>query len=827
MIAAPFILRLLAAVFLLASCLSTMASMVQPASGTGYVEHVDYVSETHQLVVSGWAAPEQPNVFTTNLILHLGGQEIYRGRIERSERSDVVRSTSRPDWLWSGFSIRVALPANLPIKPQPLSARMRLGNGREFDLVVAPAAKALTLGRTASGPSLLSRLILLIAVGLPGLALWGPPRLLGVMPQGRGFSQAGLFGVSLILSFALLVAAGWTGSSLSLLLDHRGVIEHDEAHWAGRPQAVRSDEWQVITPLAISQTAHEPAFPVVNQNLGLDGQNMLIIGMTGVPVAHVSSLAKPATWGFFLFDLRRGLSWYWWFPFFACFGSVWQVLLRFFALDWRFAAGLAATVSASPYSVVFSGWPAYVVFFLACGLLAANAAFHIRTWKTACLVGGVLGLSVAGFALVLYPAWQISMAYLWLPFAIAWFVIRRAQLRFGFPQVTAAVVALGVSVLILVCWWLDAKEAIDSIRATVYPGQRSVEVGGDIDRWFLIKGFMSPLTMYRDSPLMVGASDAGSIVLFIVPLFAAIGLRLAAVRRIDAIAAALCGYLLIALWFMFHGFSDSVARISFWGMTTSYRLDLSLGVAQVLLVAWLATSNRRPTGSAFLAAAISAIAVIHAASLYRIVPPPILDNVPLSFIAMSLMALGGGGYLLLRGRYKAFAGVYGAWMLAAAVPFNPIGLAPLTVRPSAEFAGLVQAPEGAGHKRSGVAVLGERNWAMSLPAAGIPVVNSVFYYPQRTLWRRLDPSGELGVLYNRYQRVLFVLEAIDSMQGFRIDSPRLDEVRVTIDPDRFDFRLLGAARVLAAGRDGGRLGGNLSLRTARTTADWTLFEVVP
>lgn len=834
MIVRPFILRLVvAAFFALASCMATDVALGQPATGSGYVEEARYLPELRQLVVSGWAAPQESNLFTTNLVVSLGGREIYRGRMERSERADVVQGTARSDWLWSGFSVRLAVPPDLPATPQSLSARMRLGNGEEFDLAVAPAALMVTVGATEASPSLRSRLALLAALVVPLLAFFGPPRNSGVAQWGKRFSETALFGASLILSFSLLVAAGWTGSSLGLLLDQRGVAVHDEVHWLGKLQPVRSDEWQVITPLAISQVTHQPAFPVVNRNLGLDGQNMLVIGMTGVPVAHVSALAKPATWGFFLFDLRRGLSWSWWFPFFACFAAVWLLLLRFFALDWRLAAGLAATVSASPYSVVFSGWPAYLVFFPAAGLLAADAALRMRSWQPACIAGVLLGLTLAGFALVLYPAWQISLAYLWLPFAIAWFAIWRKQLRFGLPQVAAAGLALAVAALILFFWWLDAREAIASIRATVYPGQRSVEVGGDVDRWFLIKGLMSPMTMYRDSSLMVGASDAGSVALFIVPLLAAVVLRFIGTRRLDALAGVLFAYMIVALWFMYVGFPHLLARFSLWGSTTSYRLDLALGMAQVLLVAWLASPGagsggpeRAPAGHA-LAVALALLAVVHAAFLYRIVPPAILETVPLSFIAMSLLALGGAGYLLLRGRYKAFGCVYGAWMLAAAIPFNPLGLAPSTVGPMPDLAALLPGQARSGQPRAAVAVVGERNWAMSLPAAGIPVVNSVFYYPQATLWRRLDPSGRLAVVYNRYQRVLFVLGPVQAAHAFRIDSPRLDEVRVTIDPARFDFRLLGGASVLANARDSDALSGNSTLKTSRSTPDWTLFAVLP
>lgn len=829
MIAKPFILRLvLVAFFLLASCAASSAAPGQPASGTGYLEEARYLRQQHQLVVSGWAAPSQANLFTTNLVVTLGGQEIYRGRIERSERPDVVQNTARSDWLWSGFSVRISLPSSLSAPAQPVSARMRLGNGEEFDLAVAPAARLVAVPATERHPSLRARLALVAAFALPLLALFG---LRGVAPGGGRISHAVMFAGSLAVSFALLVAAGWTGSSLGLLLDQRGVVDHDEVRWLGPLRPVRSDEWQVLTPLAISQASHQPAFPVVNRNLGIDGQNMLVIGMTGVPVAHISALARPATWGFFLFDLRRGLAWSWWFPLFACFGVVWLLLRRFFLLDSRLAAGLAATVAASPYSVVFSGWPAYLIFFPVTGLLAVDMACRTRSWKPACIAGVLLGLAIAGFALVLYPAWQISLAYLWLPFAAAWFWILRKRLDVGWPQLAAAGIALAVAAVLLLGWWVDAHEAVAAIRATVYPGQRSVEVGGDIDRWFLIKGLMSPITMYRDSSLMVGASDAGSVALFIVPLFAAVAWRFAAARRIDPLAAVLCAYVLVALWFMYLGFPAAVARYSLWGSTTSYRLDLSLGLAQVLLLAWLAATGtgepkRRPAGP-MAAGALGALVAMHAAFLYQLVPPAILETVPPSFIAVSVLAMGGAGYLLLRERYTAFSCVYGTWMLAAALPFNPLGLAPLALGPAPGLAALVAGPAVADQPRGAVAVIGERNWAMTLPAAGIQVVNSVFYYPQRSLWQRLDPDGQFEVLHNRYQRVLFVLGVVQAPQGFRIDAPRLDEVRVTLDPARFDFRLLGGRWVLAGAKDGDALKDNASLKATPSAPDWTLFAVQP
>jgi len=809
------------------------ATFAEQVAGTGYVDDARYLAQARQLVVSGWAAPEKANVFTTNLIVFLGGREIYRGRMERSERPDVVASTGRADWLSSGFSIRIAVPRGVESGLQTLKARMHLGDGTEFDLAIAPKAQTVDVSASSPAPSLVARLALGAALCAPLLALGGLPRpgRPRLQPIGTNPRREVLFGATVVLSFVLLVAAGWTGSSLGLLLDERGIAHHDETPWLGELRPVRSDEWQVITPLAISQTMHHPKFPIINQNLGPDGHNMMVIGMTGVPVAHISSLAKPATWGFFLFDLRRALAWYWWFPFFSCFAAVWLLLLRFFALDWRLAAGMALTISAAPYSVVFSGWPAYAVFFPVAGLLAADAALRTLRWQRSVAAGVLLGLAIAGFTLVLYPAWQIPLAYLFVSFALAWFASSRNELHFSRAQIAGLIVAVAVASLLLVSWWFDASEAIASIRGTVYPGQRSVEVGGDIDRWFLVKGLMSPLSMYQNSSLMWGASDAGSVALFVLPAMAAVVLRFILVRRIDAIAATLCGHVAFALFFMFVGFWPDLAKWTLWGSATSYRLDLVLAMAQLLMFAWLASpgqpGNGEPATGPVIAFAIAALVAIHAAYLYQLVPPAILEAIPPSFVLLTLLAIAGGGYLLLRGRHVAFFCVYGALMFIPAFPFNPLGVAPDEIASTQELAQALRAAEGKGARGShAIAVVGDRNWAMVLPAVGLPVVNSVFYYPQQSLWRRLDPDEKFRALYNRYQRVLFVLAPLETSRSYRIDSPRLDEVRVTLDPARFDFRLTGGETVLAGARDARALAGNATLKPSHVALEWTLFTVV-
>ena len=88
------------------------------------------------------------------------------------------------------------------------------------------------------------------------------------------------------------------------------------------PRLARSDEWAISTIWSLAQFHHQPRFPVRNTNIGA-GQNMLLVS---VPVWHLSSIARAATWGYFLFGQQAGLAWAWWFSPFLCFTALFLCL---------------------------------------------------------------------------------------------------------------------------------------------------------------------------------------------------------------------------------------------------------------------------------------------------------------------------------------------------------------------------------------------------------------------------------------------------------------------------------------------------------------------
>ena len=793
------------------------------SSSQGFVEAVKVDPLQRTITVSGWVASNNPSIFVTNLTLVMDHREIYRGRFASAERPDVVAATGRKDWLLSGFRVVVDLPHGVAAGSVPLEVFARLGDGSSFELNIAPELQLVSVS-TPHVSGIWQIGLLVIVIALPLLIFAG-----SWVPSLVAWPWASLFGSALFLSFLILVAGGWTGSSFGLALRASPMIEHDAKPWRGEDRWVRSDEWELNTPLAISQAYHSPPYPVVNKLLGSDGQNMMVIGMTGVPVAHISSLAKPATWGFFLFDLRAALAWYWWFPFFACFAALWRLLVRLFELDWRLAAALSLTVSASPYAVVFSGWPAYVVFFPMVALLASEQIFLQRKIWPAALLGGLLGWSLAGFAMVLYPSWQISIAYLTLPLAVAWFWTLRKRLNWKLPQAIGCFAALATATAILLAWWLDAQEAVDAIRSTLYPGGRNVEAGGDIDPWFLIKGWLSPVTMYGSSELMV-PSDAGSFICLLWVALPAVFYRWFKLRQIDAVSFALVAVSLLMLTFAFIGFNKHFASVTLLGFTTTYRIDLVLGLGQTLLFGWLMSPSAKdpsPITDAWKYAFVTAtlLAVTSVVWLVGKLPTVVSQMVPPGFLLLTYVAIGIASYGLLVGRHSWVIVALLAWTLSASIPFNPLGLATnhLTVVPS-----LAQTLSALDTKKESpsLAIVGERVWAMTLPAAGLHVVNTAFYYPQKTVWASLDQDRQNTAVYNRFHRFLLQLRKLPPGSDHLLENPRLDEVRVSLDPDRFNFKLLGATAVLVSPSDGKRIRNNPSVMLVKSTEQWELFRVV-
>lgn len=634
---------------------------------------------------------------------------------------------------------------------------------------------------------------------------------------------------AVVLAFVILVAAGISGSSLELAYQQTPFLAPKPMHIFGSAKPIRGDEWAAYTPLAVGQTTHKPSFPVVNHNLGVDGQNMLVVGMTGVPVAHISALAKPATWGFFFLDLRRALAWYWWFPFFGCLLALWGLFGLLIPRRWRLGLALAVWFCLSPYVTGWSYWPAYVVFFPSLALCSFILILRGQTpWRLA-LLTLALGLSSAGFVFVLYPPWQVPLGYLYLFLGIGLVARDGLYKNLNVSRLAALGGALVIAGVCVWWWWHDARPAVRLILDTVYPGQR-IELGGRTPVRWLLRGITDIVSLYRVDEAYINQSEVASFVYLFVPLLlAACFSRRVAGQSARVLKIALFVFIGFTLIYMMIGIPPSIARWSMWGVTSEGRTDLALGLAYVILCGFALTARNVAMEASWWRRALVYLTALVWAVFLIYISRQFSNDVSLRLFSGTetalLLAAFFCGVWLIRGEARKFLAMSIVWSALTVFAFNPLVVIPKEVRLVPRLQNDLTRLQSVSSDYPRVLVMDGWIPAMWLMAGGVPVVNGIFYYPQTTLWARLDSDRKYSAFYNRYHHLVFTAGADNSPAGVVVEAPYSDEVKVMVAPKRFQFALTGAEMVASPMDNEEKLKQNSSLTFIRRDGGWAWFRV--
>lgn len=799
----------------------------------GYLD--SFVVDGEKFNAQGWVGVTKPGSKATSISIWLADTLVYDGHFERFERSDVVKATGRGDWLVSGWRINSKLPEGLKNGEYPVKVLVTLDNGQAGPLGIIGQFEQIYF---TEGLYQSSRIHIIWIARAALIALFA---LLCVVYFKADYladkisfranclvQPPVIFGLTLLLSFWGCVGLGITGSSFNFGIQQTPFVQSEVINIAGGERPVRSDEWLVFTPLAIAQYNHLPQFPVANKNLGEDGQNMLVVGMAGVPVTHISLIAKPATWGFFLFDLKRALSWYWLFPIFACLFALWGVVALLSPGDWKSSFLIALWFGVSPYVAAWSNWPAYAVFFPSLTLITAIAILRSHNKYLLIALGCILGCTLAGFVLILYPPWQVSLGYVFLALAAGIAVRDKLYKNFNKIRLTAYGIAITVAGIILWQWWSDAHLAIQAMEATVYPGQRRMAVSGDVALPDLLRGFTNIITLNKLDTVYSNQSEIASFYYMLLPLTALFAFRLYQ-KMIGAVEIALMGMIIFILYLMLAGVPVEVAKFSLWGRVPSGRADIALGLSYIMLCGLLlAFKQETIPNKTPIKTLVFWVAVIWAAIVYSSISrlhASILSGFSPGMFAGLFFVVVIAGYWLALGKFREFIYLNLALSVATILPFNPLNIAPqrVTAMPPIDRYNEKASSHVASQR---VLVLETQIPAMLLLASGLPVANGVFYYPQNSLWERLDKEHKKSNTYNRYQHLIFSGGYVESSDNYRIESPQADVVKIIVDLEKFDFRKTGARLITAPQHEEIALRKNAVLIHIKNAKGWAWFQVI-
>jgi hypothetical protein len=601
---------------------------------------------------------------------------------------------------------------------------------------------------------------------------------------------------ALAAAFAILVGLRLHGFSLAAWHEVLDASPAPEV-LLGAPRGLRTDDWWVHLPLALSQAHQDPAFPLVNRDVGL-GQSALV--PLSLPVAHPVTLLRPELWGFFLGD-DVGLAWLWWARSLGLFGVWLAVFARLAPGRLGLAAAGAALLTASPFFQFWSLNAAPMAASMGLAVLASMALARARSVRSVAASAAALGAAGGCFALALYPPYQIVLAWLYLALMAGWLWAERAQLprervgarQLGLPAAALVPLAAGLA------FAGAAGDAIEAMSQTAYPGVR-VETGGERALYDLANASLgAPLLATEWEPL--GNLCEAASFLWMGPVVAAFAAARRLLRRepLDPVLAAVAAYGAILGVYVVAGLPEAVARGTLLSRVPGPRAVLGLGVADaILLVRYL--GRRVPARGAERGLALAVAAAFGIALAACALPlKRALPELPLAALLGAALANAALAYAVLAASRPALPAVALAVLSAASsLWFNPLaagGSGYLAANPVAER--ILALDRGAGG-RSRWVVFGGVEVANLFRALGVRCLNGTLPVPQPELWRPLDPSASGREIYNRYAWVAFAAAPPETPRFQKLAD---DAFAVFVNPGSAAFRSLGVTHVVVSGGD--------------------------
>ncbi len=564
---------------------------------------------------------------------------------------------------------------------------------------------------------------------------------------------------------------------------------------------IRWDELVITTPLSLSQLSHNPRFPVVNTNIG-NGENMLL--NCHVPVWHITTLARPATWGYFILGGQRGLAWYWWFRVFACFTVLYLMLEIILQGNKLLAVFGAFWFCASAYVVCWSLWPAYITFFIALGALATYHLIASDNRRVQIVCAILLGLSIPGFVMTIYPPWQVPLGYLFGLIFVGLFIRDKLYRRFKPVDKKMLLCLTGSLVLAGALTFSFVHTCLADLKAsanTVYPGQR-VSLGGDYSFGMLFKGMYNFITVYSTPAELKNESEASSFYYFFPAIFFAACISRRIARDLGVIGWLLIAHITGMLLFLMVGLPQGLAKISLLSYVPSYRADLTIGLASIILCVYLLTiiARARETDSNYLENSLPfrvggfmvLFFIIHCLFLMKQT-----NGFPIPSLALLIGALAGMiSYCLIAAKTRTFCAMTGLLVLATTAVYNPLSTNLDHIYDS-EVAKAINLLNNQSPDRPFWVCYGGIHLGMLITTLGGRALSGVQYPPQLDIWHTLDPNRLYENVYNRYAEVSFDYSADDNKVSFY--NPQEGEMRVVISPNNLLLKSVGARYVLLVG----------------------------
>lgn len=367
----------------------------------------------------------------------------------------------------------------------------------------------------------------------------------------------------------ILVIFEINGSSMGYFVDIMGYDSSNEGILFGHPRGIRTDEYDVYTPMCVSQIYNN--FNVYSDYLTLSPENMTMT--YGAPTLTPVTIFRPFLWGYILLGATKGLSFFWCSRLIILFLASFE-FGRILTKDKRcLSLLLAMLVTFSPivqwWYAISPGVEILISGELLCVFLYYMLVLDKRSVIFAFLIPWLCGV----YLFSLYPAWQVICFYIFALFGII-FAVQRLRLNklCKTPKSPMLVISvLGASLLIFgVLIGISLYQGLDVIKATqssIYPGSRFSTGGGLIN---VLNGKTNSTYFALNSNDEFNASEAASG--FGLWFFSLVfGVIVTLKKKNKTLFASLCLYLFFLVYGLI-GFPEIVSKIMLLSNVTVKRM---------------------------------------------------------------------------------------------------------------------------------------------------------------------------------------------------------------------------------------------------------------
>lgn len=518
----------------------------------------------------------------------------------------------------------------------------------------------------------------------------------------------------------------------------------------GRAQMIRSDEWAVWTPFAISQSYN--GYAAFNNQIAGGSIDTTWISVGGIPALNSAIVFKPLYWGFLLLDTARGLSFLNNARWIMLFGVSFACAKQYTGNRRSLSIAAAALLTWAPYvQWWFSQSIAEVLIFGQLILLCLDSFLRQTTSKRRWLLSIGLAYCVGCYVMIGYPSWLIAGMYLIVGTAI-WMIIKHRN-NLHRVDIIRLLIPLLASIAYLIMIVCQSWDTLQAVANSVYPGERLIK-GGKVAPSFytglyaLTFPFLAPSNGGNASALsgFICFAPAGLLLTFY---------RLFVQKQKDTFAWVLLGIEAFFGIFLLIGVSPVFAKLTL--LSQCNRAEIAVAMVDIILLfRGLAYGSIQSVGLKWGFTFISV--VLNAAALWI--------NLNIHPLLLAVLILVYALFFALifhhrpeNSRLVAFSLI--CLMLMAGSFVNPIqkGLDCVTELKLVKALNQMQdenddmyAFEGDWPVTNAPLLAGKRCW------------NSTQAYPNIEKWKALDPSGEFENIYNRFCHIS--LEMVESHNTF-------------------------------------------------------------